>query len=568
MKNHPHRRSVEVSKFAHYGDSDSQEVMARRFSEDQMSNKRGSAPTPISPLELKPQDFVTNINNNNHQMMITTTTTTTTATPTTMTTTIIIPTTEFVNNQNNPSENKINPNSSDPIDNNNIAPLPTISEINSANSDTANLITSPKEAKRQHKGIMGARKKNELGESILDPDKDPEKIFELKKKLGRGKYGQVYKAYNKKESRIVALKIMPVTDEEKESTQTEIKILQECKSPYIIGYYGSYLKDDFLWLEMEYCDQGSAADLMRKNDHPFTEKEIARYVKQMLLGLEYLHTQKKIHRDIKAANVMFNSHGEAKLGDFGVSARLDSTLAQRKTFIGTPYWMAPEILMEMGYDRKVDIWSLGITCIEMAEMKPPFFNRDPMHVMFCIVKNASPTLTEPEKYSPEFNDFISKCLQKEPEDRLTAPELIKHPFIANVILEKRTEVTDSEKLLAAGMLDVDEEIKLDPDEIKSTTKEVSADNGAMEGKPPVKREIKKKTKKPVRSEENMESMIDNFEEVDHSKRSKPKVSDVNTNEPAPTTDQVQKESEKLSTTPENHALNGAIPNISFTEVQS
>jgi len=186
---------------------------------------------------------------------------------------------------------------------------------------------------------------------------------------------------------------------------------------------------------------------------------------------------------------MFNSNGEAKLGDFGVSARLDSTLAQRKTFIGTPYWMAPEILMEMGYDRKVDIWSLGITCIEMVEMKPPFFNKDPMHVMFSIVKHPAPTLSEPEKFSPEFNDFISKCLQKEPENRLTSTELLKHPFVANVVLEERTKVTDSDKLLAAGMLDADkEQIKLDPEEIKKSTLE--ATGGAvlvLEEKPKKKR---------------------------------------------------------------------------------
>jgi len=222
--------------------------------------------------------------------------------------------------------------------------------------------------------------------------------------------------------------------------------------------------------------------------------------------------KKKIHRDIKAANIMFNSSGDAKLGDFGVSARLDSTLAQRKTLIGTPYWMAPEILLEMGYDRKVDIWSLGITCIEMAEMKPPFFNKDPMHVMFSIVKHDSPTLTEPAKFSTEFNDFIAKCLQKEAEARPTATELLKHPFVANVVLEQRTEMTDSDKLLAAGMLD-DEQIKLDPDEIKKSTLE--AGGGFIlprDDKPPAKKEVKKKVKKIRPSTENMQNMLDNFDD--------------------------------------------------------
>jgi len=473
MKNHPSRRSSDVSRFnlsndiIPVPDDKAQDKKITDLLRTKDISRRASAPLPPQILDAISKTH-------DPTVLITTNTTTTTST----------------NNNNTNNENPINTSSGEEdVNNDNNAASTSVTNL--ANVDSAD--PTSKEVPIKKQGIMLRSKKNE-SESTIDPDKDPEKVFELKKKLGRGKYGQVYKAYNKKENRIVALKIMPVTDEEKESTQTEIKILQECKSPYIIGYYGSYLKDDFLWLEMEYCDQGSAADLMRKNDRAFTEKEIAPYVKQMLLGLEYLHSQKKIHRDIKAANIMFNSHGEAKLGDFGVSARLDSTLAQRKTFIGTPYWMAPEILMEMGYDRKVDIWSLGITCIEMVEMKPPFFNKDPMHVMFSIVKHPAPTLSEPEKFSPEFNDFISKCLQKEPENRLTSTELLKHPFVANVVLEERTKVTDSDKLLAAGMLETDkEQIKLDPEEIKKATLEATGGAVLVQEKP--KKRNQKETKK-------------------------------------------------------------------------
>jgi len=264
---------------------------------------------------------------------------------------------------------------------------------------------------------------------------------------------------------------------------------------------------------------------------------------------------------------MFNSHGEAKLGDFGVSARLDSTLAQRKTFIGTPYWMAPEILMEMGYDRKVDIWSLGITCIEMVEMKPPFFNKDPMHVMFSIVKHPAPTLSEPEKFSPEFNDFISKCLQKEPENRLTSTELLKHPFVANVVLEERTKVTDSDKLLAAGMLETDkEQIKLDPEEIKKATLEATGGAVLVQEKPK-KKEIKKKPKRTVKSEENMELMIDNFEDIDNSKPIK--AASFSNEEQTDAVQQVhenkESENEKTAIPQKNSASNGTIPNIILTE---
>jgi len=475
MKNHPSRRSSEASRFNQSidlppaQDDKPQDKKITDLRKDQ--SRRASAPLPPQILDA--------INKSHDPNVLITTSTTNN------------------NNSNTNNENPANNVSSSGEVVNNDRDAVSTSVTSLTNSDSSD--PTSKEAPIKKQGIMLRSKKNE-SESTLDPDKDPEKVFELKKKLGRGKYGQVYKAYNKKENRIVALKIMPVTDEEKESTQTEIKILQECKSPYIIGYYGSYLKDDFLWLEMEYCDQGSAADLMRKNDRAFTEKEIAPYVKQMLLGLEYMHAQKKIHRDIKAANIMFNSNGEAKLGDFGVSARLDSTLAQRKTFIGTPYWMAPEILMEMGYDRKVDIWSLGITCIEMVEMKPPFFNKDPMHVMFSIVKHPAPTLSEPEKFSPEFNDFISKCLQKEPENRLTSTELLKHPFVANVVLEERTKVTDSDKLLAAGMLDADkEQIKLDPEEIKKSTLE--ATGGAI-------LVLKKKQKKKKKSKKNQKKRLE------------------------------------------------------------
>ncbi|XP_036088784.1 serine/threonine-protein kinase 3 isoform X4 [Rousettus aegyptiacus] len=166
-------------------------------------------------------------------------------------------------------------------------------------------------------------------------------------------------------------------------------------------------------------------------DSWLTEDEIATILKSTLKGLEYLHFMRKIHRDIKAGNILLNTEGHAKLADFGVAGQLTDTMAKRNTVIGTPFWMAPEVIQEIGYNCVADIWSLGITSIEMAEGKPPYADIHPMRAIFMIPTNPPPTFRKPELWSDDFTDFVKKCLVKNPEQRATATQLLQHPFIKN-----------------------------------------------------------------------------------------------------------------------------------------
>ncbi|XP_027287320.1 serine/threonine-protein kinase 3 isoform X7 [Cricetulus griseus] len=207
--------------------------------------------------------------------------------------------------------------------------------------------------------------------------------------------------------------------------------MQQCDSPYVVKYYGSYFKNTDLWIVMEYCGAGSVSDIIRLRNKTLTEDEIATILKSTLKGLEYLHFMRKIHRDIKAGNILLNTEGHAKLADFGVAGQLTDTMAKRNTVIGTPFWMAPEVIQEIGYNCVADIWSLGITAIEMAEGKPPYADIHPMRAIFMIPTNPPPTFRKPELWSDDFTDFVKKCLVKSPEQRATATQLLQHPFIKN-----------------------------------------------------------------------------------------------------------------------------------------
>lgn len=264
-------------------------------------------------------------------------------------------------------------------------------------------------------------------ESLEQP---PEKVFDIMYKLGEGSYGSVYKALHKESSCIVAIKLVPVESDLHEIIK-EISIMQQCDSPYVVRYYGSYFKQYDLWICMEYCGAGSVSDIMRLRKKTLTEDEIATILSDTLKGLVYLHLRRKIHRDIKAANILLNTEGYAKLADFGVAGQLTDTMAKRNTVIGTPFWMAPEVIEEIGYDCVADIWSLGITALEMAEGKPPYGDIHPMRAIFMIPQKPPPSFREPDRWSTEFIDFVSKCLVKNPDERATATELLEHEFIRN-----------------------------------------------------------------------------------------------------------------------------------------
>ncbi|KAM4692234.1 serine/threonine-protein kinase 4 [Rhinophrynus dorsalis] len=318
------------------------------------------------------------------------------------------------------------------------------------------------------------RQLKKLSEESLN--KQPEEVFDVLEKLGEGSYGSVFKASHKETSQIVAIKQIPVESDLQEIIK-EISIMQQCDSPHVVKYYGSYFKNSDLWIVMEFCGGGSVSDIIRLRKQTLKEEEIATILQSTLKGLEYLHFMRKIHRDIKAGNILLNSEGNAKLADFGVAGQLTDTMAKRNTVIGTPFWMAPEVIQEIGYNCVADIWSLGITAIEMAEGKPPYADIHPMRAIFMIPSNPPPTFRKPELWSKKFIEFINQCLVKNPEQRSSATELLQHPFIKTAkgvsilkhLINEAMDAKDKRTELQQREVEPEEDENAEEDDVDSGT---------------------------------------------------------------------------------------------------
>ncbi|KAL6077453.1 Serine/threonine-protein kinase svkA [Balamuthia mandrillaris] len=302
---------------------------------------------------------------------------------------------------------------------------------------------------------------------------DPNSAFTLHNKLGEGAYGIVYRAEYKNTGFILAAKVLPQRDEKEfQNMKKEINILKKCGHECIVQYYGCATTDDAVWILMDYCGLGAIRDLIKyrqkSSSSALSEPEIAVILLNVIQGLKYLHSQGVIHRDLKSANILLNEEGVAKIADFGVSAQTGHDQTKARTIIGTPLFMAPEVLDGAEYNFKADIWSLGITAIEFAEGAPPYFKEQFLRAMIRLTTEPPPTLQEKAKWSDKFHDFIATCLRKEPEARPTCDQLLQHPFIeyakslqasealkaliedCRKLAEERLSVPHVEKLLDSG----------------------------------------------------------------------------------------------------------------------
>jgi len=249
-------------------------------------------------------------------------------------------------------------------------------------------------------------------------------------KIGEGAAGEVFLATYADSKEQVAVKKMPLNAQNVKLLTSEIHIMKESQHKNIVRYIDSFRVESQLWVAMEYMGGGCLTEILEQFDFvQMSEAHIAWVCKETLQGLKYIHNLHRIHRDIKSDNMLLSAEGDVKIADFGYAAQLTQKKTRRNTIVGTPYWMAPELIRGQNYDTKVDVWSLGIMIMEMAEGEPPYMEFPPLRALFLITTKGIPDLKEPEKWSKEFREFLALCLEKDPEKRPSAPDMLKHPYL-------------------------------------------------------------------------------------------------------------------------------------------
>ncbi|XP_073478164.1 uncharacterized protein [Aquarana catesbeiana] len=347
----------------------------------------------------------------------------------------------------------------------------------------------------------GGDKKHVVESPWLTRDNNPEQTWEILSELGDGAYGKVYKVHHKETEALAAVKILEISSEEAlEDHISEINILGQCQHPNVLRLIEADFWDRQLWIMVEFCAGGALDAVMIELGHGLSENQIRVVCLQTLQGLQYLHSHKIIHRDLKAGNILLTQHGDIRLADFGVSAVNNQVLQRRSSFIGTPYWMAPEVVTcetckDAPYDYKADVWSLGVTLIELAETQPPNHEMNPTRVLLKILKSQPPSLKYRHLWSPDFMNFLHKCLQRNPQDRSSATDLLEHPFVSSV-----TDNSPLRELVAELLADImeEEEVGSQKDgssEIDLPLESNSEDDNLRDPKSPVeKSSIKAETK--------------------------------------------------------------------------